>query len=179
MADDDSGNFDIGPADDVGLDDLGDGDIAEDLGEEEETVEGGDGEIEVGEEKSDEEADTSTSEDEDGEAEIEAEGFAITEPEQLPEAEAPKVSNLFRTRRRLTKYERASIIGLRAQQIAEQAPRYTKPGLLTDPISIALKELSEGVIPFLINRPIPSFRAGKFTHDQCALSDLVDYNYPI
>ena len=67
-----------------------------------------------------------------------------------------------RTSNRLTKYELAALIGFRAQQIAEGAPPFVDVGGLTDPSAIAVKELDEGVLPFTIERPLPSSKIGKF-----------------
>jgi DNA-directed RNA polymerase I, II, and III subunit RPABC2 len=55
----------------------------------------------------------------------------------------------------LTKYEKARAIGERAEQISKNAPLKTDPGDLIDPILIAEKELSEGVMPVTICRPFP------------------------
>ncbi len=62
---------------------------------------------------------------------------------------------------KLTKYERARIIGARALQIAMGAPiflKLSKKDLETiryDPISIAKKELEAEVIPLTVKRPLP------------------------
>jgi len=62
---------------------------------------------------------------------------------------------------KLTKYERARIIGARALQIAMGAPiflKLSKKDLETiryDPISIARKELEAEVIPLTVKRPLP------------------------
>ena len=56
----------------------------------------------------------------------------------------------------LTKYEKARIIGLRATQIAKGSPALVDVGDLEDPIDIALKELMERKIPYIIRRPLPN-----------------------
>ncbi len=61
-----------------------------------------------------------------------------------------------RTNPYLTKYEKARIIGIRAQQIASGSiPLVDSKGLVS-PISIALKELKERKIPFIIRRKLPN-----------------------
>jgi len=58
--------------------------------------------------------------------------------------------------RRLTRFERARIIGARALQIAMGAPVLIKaPMGTTDPVDIASYELSEGVLPITIRRRLP------------------------
>lgn len=56
----------------------------------------------------------------------------------------------------LTSYERARIIGVRAEQIARGAPVYldARP-VPSDPIILAEKELKEGRTPLLVRRPLP------------------------
>ena len=62
---------------------------------------------------------------------------------------------------KLTKYEKARIIGARALQIAMGAPlilKLTKNDLKKfsyDPIKLAEKELEENVLPITIKRPMP------------------------
>lgn len=56
----------------------------------------------------------------------------------------------------LTKYEKARIIGKRAMQISKGSPPLVEVGTLENPIDIALKELSERKIPFIIRRPLPN-----------------------
>lgn len=56
----------------------------------------------------------------------------------------------------LTKYEKARIIGTRAQMIADGAPMMVDPGDLKSPIDIARKEYLENKIPILVRRPIPA-----------------------
>lgn len=55
---------------------------------------------------------------------------------------------------RLTKYEYARIIGIRAEQIASGAEPFVLVGSLMDPVKIAEKELSEGKIPLELIRRI-------------------------
>ncbi|MDI9619943.1 MAG: DNA-directed RNA polymerase subunit K [Candidatus Nezhaarchaeota archaeon] len=59
---------------------------------------------------------------------------------------------------KLTKYERARIIGARALQISMGAPVLVDISQLNnkDPINIATKELELGVLPITIRRRLPS-----------------------
>ena len=82
----------------------------------------------------------------------------------------------FKTPNRLTKYELAGLIGFRAQQIAEGAPPYVDVGQLSDPSEIAVKELNEGVLIFLIERPLPSHKIGKFSYEARTLNELINVN---
>ena len=56
----------------------------------------------------------------------------------------------------LTKYEKARVIGERAEQIARGFPPLVDVGELTNPLDIALKELKEKKIPIMIRRPLPN-----------------------
>ncbi len=56
----------------------------------------------------------------------------------------------------LTKYERAKVIGLRAQQIARGAPLYIDRGYESDPIRLAEMELVAGKLPYVIRRRLPN-----------------------
>ena len=59
-----------------------------------------------------------------------------------------------------TKYERARMIGSRALQLSMGAPFLVKISdeelrrIKYNPIEIALKELSEGVLPITVRRPV-------------------------
>jgi DNA-directed RNA polymerase I, II, and III subunit RPABC2 len=54
---------------------------------------------------------------------------------------------------RLTKYERARVLGTRAQQLSNGAKPMVDIGNLTDVMDIAKKELREHKLPFIIRRP--------------------------
>lgn len=55
--------------------------------------------------------------------------------------------------KRLTKFEKARIIGARALQISMGAPVLIEiPGNLSDPIKIAEIELKTGILPIIIRR---------------------------
>ena len=57
---------------------------------------------------------------------------------------------------RLTRFERARIVGARALQIAMGAPILIEPKEgMTNPIDIALEELKRGVLPITIRRTLP------------------------
>lgn len=68
----------------------------------------------------------------------------------------------------LSKYEKAKIIGLRAQQIASGSKPFIKvPKGISSVIDIAEKELEERKIPFIIKRNI-----GNDTYEYWKLEDL-------
>ena len=56
----------------------------------------------------------------------------------------------------LTKYERARIIGYRAEQIASNTPPCVDIGNLTKAVDIAEKELIERKLPLIIKRTLPN-----------------------
>jgi len=57
---------------------------------------------------------------------------------------------------KLTRFERARIVGARALQIAMGAPILVEPSQsLANPIDIAIKELDLGVLPMTIRRTLP------------------------
>jgi len=57
---------------------------------------------------------------------------------------------------KITRFERARIVGARALQIAMGAPILIAPSAaLSNPIDIALKELETGVLPITIRRTLP------------------------
>jgi DNA-directed RNA polymerases I, II, and III subunit RPABC2 len=100
--------------------------------------------------------------------EFEQENEMILEDDEVDDIENAKIinySNILdatvemkkkRTNPYLTKYEKARIIGIRAQQIASGSiPLVDSKGLVS-PISIALKELKERKIPFIIRRKLPN-----------------------
>jgi len=59
------------------------------------------------------------------------------------------------TNPKLTKYEKARLIGYRAQQIAGGLSAFIPVGELSDPREIAMKELELKKLPFIIKRPMP------------------------
>jgi DNA-directed RNA polymerase I, II, and III subunit RPABC2 len=57
---------------------------------------------------------------------------------------------------KLTRFERARIVGARSLQIAMGAPILVEPSSsLSNPIDIALKELEMGILPMTIRRTLP------------------------
>ena len=66
------------------------------------------------------------------------------------------IDDLHKTIPILTKYERARILGQRAKQINSGAPSFVTPSRDTmDGYLIAIQELEEKKIPFIIRRPLP------------------------
>ena len=67
------------------------------------------------------------------------------------------VDSLHRTLPMLTKYEKTSILGQRAKQINDGATPFVKiPENVIDGYLIAIRELEEKKIPFIIRRPLPN-----------------------
>jgi len=57
---------------------------------------------------------------------------------------------------KLTRFEKARIVGARALQISMGAPILVEPSQnLSNPIDIALKELESGILPITIRRTLP------------------------
>ena len=57
---------------------------------------------------------------------------------------------------KLTRFEKARIVGARALQIAMGAPILVVPSAnLSNPIDIALQELETGILPITIRRTLP------------------------
>ncbi len=56
---------------------------------------------------------------------------------------------------KLTRFEKARIVGARALQVAMGAPILVEPSTFSSPIDIALKELESGVLPMTIRRTLP------------------------
>lgn len=74
-----------------------------------------------------------------------------------------------RTQPFLTIYEKAKVIGFRAEQLAGGARPYAAvPEYMTDPRDIARLELEQRRLPFIIKRPLPN---GEFEYWR--LSDLM------
>jgi len=70
---------------------------------------------------------------------------------------------------KLTRFERARIVGARALQVSLGAPILAAlPEDMSDPIDIALEELKEGVLPITLRRILPDG-----THQDIALRDLL------
>ena len=74
------------------------------------------------------------------------------------------VDTLHKTLPMLTKYEKTRILGQRAKQINNGATPFIKvPEGIIDGYLIALKELEEKKIPFIIRRPLPN-RGSEYWH---------------
>ena len=56
---------------------------------------------------------------------------------------------------KMTRFEKARIIGARSLQIAMGAPILIEPATLSSPIDIALIELESGILPMTIRRTLP------------------------
>ena len=70
---------------------------------------------------------------------------------------------------KLTRFERARIVGARALQISLGAPILVElPPRMSDPIDIALMELRDGALPMTLRRVLPDR-----THQDIALSELL------
>ncbi|CAI9092171.1 OLC1v1027352C3 [Oldenlandia corymbosa var. corymbosa] len=76
------------------------------------------------------------------------------EDEKQEEAQVDRQANR-KTSKYMTKYERARILGTRALQISMNAPVMVELDGETDPLEIAMKELTERKIPFTIRRYLP------------------------
>lgn len=89
------------------------------------------------------------------------ESSTITEEAYLPldqhqqAAETKTVKAERITSNRMTKFEKAHILGVRALQLSMNAPPLVDIEDETDPLKIALKELKEGKVPFIIRRRLP------------------------
>jgi DNA-directed RNA polymerase subunit K/omega len=67
------------------------------------------------------------------------------------------IDNLHKTLPMMTKYEKTRILGQRAKQINDGATPFVKvPEGVIDGYLIAIKELEEKKIPFIIRRPLPN-----------------------
>lgn len=56
---------------------------------------------------------------------------------------------------KLTKYERARVVGIRALQLSKGAPPMVQADGLSDVMCIANKELMENKMPIIIRRKMP------------------------
>ena len=57
---------------------------------------------------------------------------------------------------KLTRFEKARIVGARALQIAMGAPTLMEPSVnVSNPIDIAVRELESGILPITIRRALP------------------------
>jgi DNA-directed RNA polymerase subunit K len=66
---------------------------------------------------------------------------------------------------KLTRFEKAKIIGARALQISMGAPILIKlPDDVIDPIDIAIRELNAEIVPITVRRNLPRKREGAYLH---------------
>lgn len=74
---------------------------------------------------------------------------------------------------RLTKYELAKIIAVRARQISDGAPPLIDPREVgtTDPVAIALEEFKRGLLSFIVVRRLPN-RRGSVEYTLAQLKEL-------
>lgn len=71
---------------------------------------------------------------------------------------------------KLTRFEKARIIGARALQLSLGAPILVEiPPKVSDPIDIALRELKENMLPMTLRRTLPDR-----SHQDIALSELLN-----
>jgi DNA-directed RNA polymerase subunit K len=76
---------------------------------------------------------------------------------------------------RMTKYELTAIIGYRAQQLAEGAETYVPVSEGMDPIQIAINEFERGLIPLMIERPLPMGKICRFKYETYRLNELTNF----
>lgn len=92
------------------------------------------------------------------------------EPHELQEdKEVPATEKRF-TSPIMTKFERAKILGVRAQQISMSAPIMVEYGDETDPLEIAKKELREKKTPLIVLRRLPDN-----TYEKWPIKDLINF----
>lgn len=79
----------------------------------------------------------------------------VEDENPFPLANSVRITNPY-----MSKYERAAILGKRAEQIASGSPIYISLDLETrnppSPLEVAEQELKEGKIPFIIRRNLPN-----------------------
>ncbi|KAJ1980083.1 subunit common to RNA polymerases I, II, and III [Dimargaris xerosporica] len=97
-----------------------------------------------------EEPETYYSDDANHEDEVAAEAEVITDGNGKLTEQKERITTPY-----MTKYERAKILGTRALQLSMNAPPMVEIEGETDAFQIALKELREKKIPFLIRRNLP------------------------
>jgi DNA-directed RNA polymerase I, II, and III subunit RPABC2 len=82
---------------------------------------------------------------------------AVFEPRSPNDVEAIKLSDDVKIGPpKLTRFERARIVGARALQVSLGAPILVKLDIgVSDPIDIAIQELKERVLPMTVRRTLP------------------------
>jgi DNA-directed RNA polymerase I, II, and III subunit RPABC2 len=94
----------------------------------------------------------------------------------LANLDKPKISKMI-----MTKYEFDQVIGLRTMQLAHGAPAFVNTENLViqsnmELRQVALQELKEGKLPFIIKRPLPN---NKFEQIRVKDLDLIAVKYMI
>ncbi|CAL8472024.1 g11566 [Coccomyxa elongata] len=90
---------------------------------------------------------------------------------EILEEQAQPSDRLRITTRYMTKYERARILGTRALQISMNAPVMVELNGESDPLEIAMKELREKKIPFIVRRYLPDGSYEDWTVEELVQSD--------
>lgn len=76
------------------------------------------------------------------------------------------------TLNRMTIYEKAHIIGVRASQLSYDAPPLVDIGNMTDCIEIATKELVEKKLPFIVRRRLPDGSFEDWSIDELLIPEI-------
>lgn len=87
-------------------------------------------------------------------------------------AESSQASTKRTTLNRMTIYEKAHIIGVRASQLSDDAPPFVDIENMTDCIQIANKELEERKLPFIIRRNLPDGSFEDWPIDDLLIPDI-------
>jgi hypothetical protein len=186
MSDDEGGDYgdyeDLGvgeedPVDDEGLADVADPEIEVDAVDDEEA--------EIGLEE--DAAGTDEDEEDDEAGDEDADPIEPVPQKARPERQKVdpilRISNKHRfihvvppedrvTDHRLQKPEAAYIIGMRAQQIALYATRYTEGASLHDPVMLAYKELLDRRCPFILRRPVGTGPNGELLIEEWTVREM-------
>ena len=78
------------------------------------------------------------------------------------------------SRKHMTRYERARVLGTRALQLSLRAPPMVEIGAESDPLRIAMKELQEGVIPIKIRRYLPDGSYEDWSANEMIMDPYID-----
>jgi DNA-directed RNA polymerase I, II, and III subunit RPABC2 len=120
------------------------------------------------EEGFDEQANGHANGQQDGAAAGDQDRIVISNEQNIPRKKTEKELEIPKEKRSttpyLTKYERARVLGTRALQISMNAPVLVDLEGETDPLQIAMKELSQRKIPLVIRRYLPD---GSFEDWSC------------
>ncbi|KAI4292546.1 DNA-directed RNA polymerases I, II, and III subunit RPABC2 [Pancytospora philotis] len=95
-------------------------------------------------------------------------GFGLLQGSaQAPAEPAPRI-----TQNRMTIYEKAHIIGVRAAQLSDDAPPFVDIGNMTDCLQIATKELVEKKLPFIVRRKLPDGSFEDWSIDELLIPEV-------